>query len=169
MKKDLYKKLESLDEMIDAVYQGLAGLSEEQLHDHSYGWSVIEVLAHLQLAEELSLTYMQKKLQAGDNMKDASALSKIKLRLGKYVMKSSLKWKAPKVVASPNGDLSFGELKDKWLATRRLLKMFIDDYPDAYLKKEVYKHPLAGRLTARCPATVSKQGLRLQPLMSVLS
>lgn len=147
MKKKLLNKLKILNQETEKIHAALGELSEENLHDQSYGWSILEVLAHLNMAEAGSVVYMKKKMQAGDQMLDAGVKQKIRSFLAKYFMQSSLKWKAPPVVASPQGDISYDEIKNKWEKTRKGMEEYIQEFPEEYLSKQLLKHPLAGRLT----------------------
>lgn len=146
MKKSLYLKLEKLNEETDQIHASLKGISEEKLSDNSYGWSIIQVMSHLNLAENGSLIYMGKKMQAGDKMKVHTFSNQVRLILSKYFMQSRLKWKAPKVVSNPKSDYRYVEIKETWAQTRENIKRYIDDYPDEFLNRQVMKHPIAGRL-----------------------
>lgn len=147
MKELLHNKLQVLENETNQMLSSLEGLTEENLHDKSYGWSIIQVLSHLDIAEERSVMYMKKKIQAGDDMPDSNLLNSLRVFWSNYFMQTSLKWKAPAPVSEPKGDYSFDEVKNKWKETRAAIKEFIDNYPDNYANKAVLKHPLQGRLT----------------------
>lgn len=146
MKESLHRKLEILNQETEQIHASLAGLSEENLHDTSYGWSIIQVMSHLNMAEGGSLMYMKKKMQAGDDMSEIGLGNRIRLFFSRYFMQSNLKWKAPAVVSKPKGDYSYNEIKEKWTDTRNAFKDYIDAFPEQYLNKLVMKHPLSGRL-----------------------
>ena len=145
-KQQIFETLKKLDEETMQIFNSIEGLSEEDLSNKSYGWSIIQVLSHLNMAEFGSLTYMTKKMQAGEGMPEYAVSNKIKYFLTKRLLQSSLKWKAPKVVADPKDDYALSELKDVWRKTRVMAEKYISDYPDSLLTKAVYKHPFAGRL-----------------------
>ena len=147
VKKSLHDKLRILNSETKEIYSLLNDLSEENLHDTTYGWSIIQVMSHLNMAEAGSLQYMKKKMQAGDQMKDSGVLNSLRLFFSKYFMQSNIKWKAPAVVANPKGDYSYEEIKKTWSQTRENVEQYINDFPEKFLSKEVMKHPLAGRLT----------------------
>ena len=111
-KQPILESLETLNEETQAIYSSMENLTEEDLHNTAYGWSLIQVLSHLNMAEFGSLRYMSKKMQAGEGMADYSAGHKVRYFLTKGLLQSSLKWKAPKVVSDPKGDYTFQELKD---------------------------------------------------------
>ncbi|MEM8938152.1 MAG: DinB family protein [Bacteroidota bacterium] len=146
MKQKIIKKLEKLNEETFQLYDSLSSLGEKELHDTSYGWSIIQVFNHLKMAELGSVMYMKKKMKAGSEIPDFNVISSIRYFFIKGLLLSSLKWKAPSVVASPKGDHSLSEIMNEWKKIRELTKSYIEDYPEDLLGKAVYKHPLAGRL-----------------------
>lgn len=144
MKKAIKEKLQRLNDDTVKIYASLEGISQEKLNDNSYGWSIIQVLSHLNSAESASLKYMQKKIQAGDKMGDFGPSNALRMWLCNSALKSSLKWKAPSYIADPPS-FEYDEMKTKWEATRTAIEQFVDEYPDQWLNKLVYKHPLGGR------------------------
>lgn len=144
MKKGINEKLKQLNEDTDKIYASLEGLDSEKLKDTSYGWSILQVLSHLNSAETASLKYMQKKIQAGDKMADSGATNSLRMWLCNGLLKSSLKWKAPSYIADPP-QYEYEEVKSIWAETRASIQQFVDEYPEQWLNKLVYKHPMGGR------------------------
>ena len=146
MKQLLKKKLDRLDIEREEMYESIAHLSEKDLHNNVYGWSIIQVFSHLNDSELGTIAYMKKKMQAGDNMKDYSFRDKLRVLLSKAFLQSSIKWKAPKYISSPEGKYSLSEMKEMWAETRKKTKAYVDEYPKNLMNKAVFKHPLAGRI-----------------------
>ncbi len=146
MKDILEKKLAQLESETHTLFAGIDQLSEEQLHDQSYGWSIIQVLEHLYVAETGTIIYMTKKMQAGDKMPNYGFANKLRMGLTKRLLNTSLRWKAPKPVANPKADFSFEEMKKRWESSREKTIAFVEEYPEKYLQKAVFKHPMAGRI-----------------------
>ncbi|WP_462247784.1 DinB family protein [Ekhidna sp.] len=144
MKKSINEKLKKLNAETEKIYASLDGISDEKLKDPSYGWSLIQVLSHLNDAETASLKYMQKKVQAGDKMANSGPMNAFRMWICNGTLKSSLKWKAPSYIAKPPS-YEYDEIKTKWGKTRDSIQQFVDDYPDQWLNKLVYKHPIGGR------------------------
>ncbi|WP_420576005.1 DinB family protein [Ekhidna sp.] len=144
MKDAINNKLKKLNADTESIYSSLEGISEEKLQDQRYGWSIIQVLSHLNDAETASLKYMQKKVKAGDKMQNAGLGSSLRMGLTNMVLKSSLKWKAPSYISSPP-TYTLNEIKSKWGETRSQIHEFVNEYPDKWLDKLVYKHPMGGR------------------------
>lgn len=146
MNPTLQAKLTQLESETKALFDSIDGLSEDQLHDQSYGWSVIQVLSHLYVAEAGTVIYMTKKMQAGDKMPNFSMGGKLRMALTRTMLRSSLRWKAPKPVSNPKSDYSLDEMKQQWEKSRQKTIAFVEAYPEKYLGKAVFKHPMAGRI-----------------------
>ncbi|WP_424962044.1 DinB family protein [Ekhidna sp.] len=144
MKEVINKKLKRLNADTDTIYSLLEGIPEEKMQDNSYGWSIIQVLSHLNDAESASLEYMQKKSKAGDKMQTSGFGNSLRMWVTNQVLKSSLKWKAPSYISDPQSN-SMEEIKSQWTETRNKIQRFVDEYPDKWLDKLVYKHPMGGR------------------------
>ncbi len=144
MKKEINEKLKRLNSETEKIYASIEGISEEKLNDPSYGWSLLQVLSHLNAAEKASLLYMQKKIQAGDKMGESGPSNAFRMWVTNKALKSPLKWSAPSYIADPP-TYELDEIKSKWAKTRASIQEFVDDYPEKWLNKLVYKHPMGGR------------------------
>ncbi|WP_436517610.1 DinB family protein [Ekhidna sp. To15] len=144
MKNAIKEKLKRLNTDTEKIYASLDEIPAEKLSDTSYGWSLIQVISHLNSAESGSLKYMQKKIQAGDKMENSGPSNTFRMWLCNSALRSSLKWKAPSYISNPPA-YEYHEMKSKWAETREAIRQFVDEYPDQWLNKLVYKHPLGGR------------------------
>ncbi len=144
MKKRIREKVETLNNDTQRIFRLIEGLSEDQLKDQSYGWSIIQVLEHLNKSETLSLIYMQKKMQAGNKMKNASSFNSFRMWLTNQALKTKLKWGAPSYIRNPDNE-SLSSVKEKWTQTRQKITQHIEEFPEQWLNKLVYKHPMGGR------------------------
>jgi len=146
MSQILQEKLDQLDQEREQMYGAVAHLSDDELHEQSYGWSIIQVFSHLNDAEVGSILYMKKKMQAGDKMPNFSMGNRFRMSLAKLFLQSSIKWKAPSYIGDPEGKFTLEEMKEKWGLTREKTRAYVKEYPDELLGKAVFKHPFAGRL-----------------------
>jgi len=110
-------------------------------------WSMIQVLEHLYTSDSGSLNYCRKKIKAGDAIPNAGILDPIKFKLYLQFLFTPIKFKAPKVVSAPSNDSTYEEVKARLEEFQNELKSFADSYPDKYLKKAIFRHPIAGRIT----------------------
>jgi uncharacterized damage-inducible protein DinB len=114
------------------------------------GWSAIQTLYHLILAEEGSLKYIGKKMQAApasqSNTGIATAWRRLLIRL---YLRLPFKFKAPQGVgldALPEY-ATLAETRERWLSGRDQWKAFFEGMPEPYTNKAVYRHPIAGRMS----------------------
>jgi hypothetical protein len=104
-------------------------------------------VAHLIYAEEISLAYMKKKAQGIDTAGDSGLRESVKMFVLKVSQRLPLKFKAPQVLAQSQPEqLSLDELTVRWHVVRSSLHEFTGSLMDSYLKRKIYKHPIAGKL-----------------------
>lgn len=144
MKDTVYQKLQRLDAETQKIYADISMLPKDKLEDKSDGWSILQVFSHLNEAESISLQYMQKKMQAGDRMQKRSWGNLLRMWFVNRALQSSLRWKAPSYISNPP-IFEYEEMKKKWAETREGIRAFIDEYPEEWMNKLVYKHPMGGR------------------------
>ena len=120
--------------------------TEEQIRKSpEKGWSMMQAMRHIQIAEAASIGYINKKKLAGESLKRSSLGPKAMLIIVDLAFRSGLKFKAPFVLRNPI-DSSLEELKNDWDKTREELNSIISEYPDEWESKAVYRHPTAGML-----------------------
>ncbi len=145
MENDLRNKLIMLDEETDHIFEELEHVDPLLHTKNGKGWSLIQVLSHLQMSEEASLNYMKKKIKAGEQMPKTTWWNKFKMWFTCGFLSSSLKWKAPSYIANPPGDYSLNDIRSKWKETREAIWKYVEEYPRNLLDRTVFKHPMAGR------------------------
>ena len=134
-RKILFKKLDLVDTDLLAFSPGIKK------------WSVLQVCYHLIRSEELSLVYLQKKISYDTHIQPAGIGSVIRSALLYWALRLPFKLPAPKRVAEFPGDLQWPQLKTQWIQIRNGIKAVIENLPEGYDKKLVYRHPFSGRMT----------------------
>lgn len=109
-------------------------------------WSIGQVLGHLIMSEKSSILYCQKKIKAGDQLPETGIRTLWRMFLLERAFNGNRKFKAPSYVASPE-NLTLEAAEEKWKKVRQQLYEFLERYPDKYLKKAIFKHPFAGRIS----------------------
>ncbi|MEP5611075.1 MAG: DinB family protein [Cyclobacteriaceae bacterium] len=147
MKKEIEKRLLLLARETEVIFAELESFEDDLLRKKGRGWSIIQVLSHLDMAESLSLEYMKKKVKAGSKMSKVNVVNSLRKWVTCGFLQTGLKWKAPAYISNPNGDYSLDEMKSKWMKTRSNIRKYVEDYPEELLNRGVYRHPMAGRLS----------------------
>lgn len=112
------------------------------------GWSLMQAASHLCQAEGSALQYVLKKSQS-DTLADNPFRSAWRVFLIGSVLKLPVKLKAPAVVAVPPHFDDLHALKIEWSRVHNGFEEWIVALPEEKLSKLLFKHPVAGMLTAK--------------------
>ena len=111
-------------------------------------WSISQILTHVMVAEKLSTDYMKKKALGLGELDDAGVIEDLKLLILKISQRLPFRYKAPAVVLDRTpAPLSFGDLVRQWEVVRADLVQFLQQFDEQTVRRKVYKHPVAGRLS----------------------
>lgn len=109
-------------------------------------WSIAEVIAHLIVAEEMSLKYLSKKVLDTSKARPEGLKSKWRWLLVQIVFTFNIKFKAPEIVEPNLGYQSLADLETKWGHIRAQTYQVLAKLSDEEVNKELWKHALAGKL-----------------------
>jgi uncharacterized damage-inducible protein DinB len=113
-------------------------------------WSISQVMTHIITAERMSLGYMKKKAQGIDQLPDSGTAESLRLLLLIATQRLPLKFKAPRTVVENTPQAwTFEEMTAQWEAVRQELAAFLEGIDDRHVRRQLYKHPIAGRLNVR--------------------
>lgn len=138
MEKDRQSLLSSLDQLNGELLTIPEGPNQ---------WSVNQVLLHLISSEEGIVGYINKKMQA-PSLPRNNFWCMIRSHLLSWFIKSPIRYGAPAVIASPSNEFSYDTLKTRFDQSRQKISELIGQIPEKHLGGQLFKHPLAGRLTA---------------------
>jgi uncharacterized damage-inducible protein DinB len=127
-------------------------LSKEQLNTSVGGkWSVAQIMSHLITSEQLSLQYVQKKIQGIEKVADTGLWEEVKMVLLKISQRlPGLKFKAPtKIFENTPQFQDVATLELEWNRVREEFKAFLETFPAHFSKRKIYKHPFAGYLNVK--------------------
>ncbi len=135
--------------MLDSVKT----FSQEELNKvlHPGNWSAAQILSHLITAEQLSLRYMQKKIQGIKEAPDSGLWEEVKINLLKISQRlPGLKFKAPQNVMEHMAQYQeLTTITTEWEKVRGELKSLFEKIPDDQINRKIYRHVLAGYLNAK--------------------
>ena len=109
-------------------------------------WSVVEVVEHLVIAEELSLRALEKLLPAyrGSSIRATFRINLIRASFRHL----SVRIKAPSARIMPTGTATLAELIDRWDTARGRLAAVLEAIAPTSRSDRRWRHPLAGWLTS---------------------
>ena len=147
MQPALRARFDRLEERKARLYVRLDGLSDEVVNRSPAdgGWSVIQVLAHMSRAEDLSLRYIRKKMRA--DAPPAGLGSALRSAALSLALRSPLKFKAPPMSAEVPERARMTEVAASWDVVRRDLEQALDALPPEIAHRAVFRHPRAGMMS----------------------
>jgi DinB superfamily len=111
-------------------------------------WSALQILSHVYTSEKMSLQYIKKKSQGISSAGTAGVKQAVLMVVLTISQRIPMRYRAPKmVVESTPAFQSLAELEAAWSLLRLEMKSMLENLPDSHLRKLVYKHPVAGRLS----------------------
>jgi len=120
---------------------------EERSYHPEGGWNALQIMEHIITSEVGTLGYLKKKTQASaDDIPAVDAESTANGVGLVSALKSDRQWQAPNVLQGPTGMHSFDALSAHWETVREDFFGFIDDLSMKYDHRQVFNHPIAGRI-----------------------
>ncbi len=151
MNKIFEKRFNILQDLLKEYEDELKNISDEEANQKpgSGGWSIAEVVYHISIAEKGIIQYIQKKLIDPAESKKAGLKSFYKAALLRYALRSSRKFRAPKVLDEPKGPYEKDQLLKDWQATRLQLEELYKKVPDEYIRHQLFRHPVVGKINLK--------------------
>ncbi len=143
-------KFNQLDELLHRLLKDLEHYTEAKLNEKpdEKAWSVFQVMHYLMLTEDLSSRYIEKKLSFNPELEKASIKTMFREWLLIFYMIQPFKIKAPTAVSQTLPNYSqFWDTARQWKQQRMAQRDFYKNLPPDLFKQEIYKHPVAGRVT----------------------
>jgi len=146
--RDAFERLETTRA---AVLQLLEGRDHAALNRPRAdgGWSALQVLHHVVAAEEATLGYIKKKMQAGSAIPRAGLRSRLGLLGLRLAFASPLRFRAPASTASVPAEVDAARLRATWQSSREAWHALLDDFPEDLAGRQIFRHPTAGRMGLR--------------------
>ncbi len=149
-----YHKLQNiLNEDIEELLSVCEKLDYETLNwkPSEHEWSVAQVCHHLMLVEKLSMAYVIKKLSFNPKLKSAAITDLWRVGTLALYSKNFIRVKAPKAVNEDHfpAESAFADIKSEWTKNRIALWEYYSGIPEDHIGKQIYKHPIAGRMSMR--------------------
>ncbi len=147
--QNLSQALIGLQTERDRLIELLRRFDKEQLNrSPEIGvWSPMEVLHHIIISEEGSLKYVKKKLSFNPVLPRTSLISTLRYQVLIGAIHSPFHFKAPSEVVPQSKEYDLESLENHWQKVAGELHNYLVDIEPRLLDYQVYKHPLAGRLS----------------------
>jgi len=139
-----FQQLESQKKQLIAEIKPLSD-AQKSFSDGDGVWSINQVLMHLLQVEQGVLQYMQKNNPSG-TIPPAGLGALFRSKILTAILKSPLRFKAPKRIGAPSNSVSFAEILHTWDETRQQLHEFLGSLPEMRVKSAIFNHPRAGKI-----------------------
>ena len=148
MNPSLESRYLKLEESRNRLIAELEGLDEELLNRPTATgkWSINQIVAHLIQVEQLTNSYIQRKVQE-EKLESVSLAHVLRSLMLRIALHSGMKFKAPAAVAKVPAYAHLNSLRIQWDAARYQLEDTLTELPQQQLDKCVFRHPYAGMLT----------------------
>lgn len=152
MNHRLHLKFEQLERATEHLLASAEALGPDSAKAPTEGkWSATQVVHHLLFIEDNIVQYVQKKVQADEQLPKVGLFTRLRARLVRLLLRlPGVKFKAPRGVATLTnaGDLpALPELRAHWEASRRGLERLLNEFPGRQLNRAIFPHPRSGRIT----------------------
>lgn len=149
MQAELERRFERLERLREALLAPLAVHEEGVLNQPpaAGGWSVVQVICHLIIAEQLSLDYIRRKSLAGDSMAPAGLWSAVKSMALKAALRSPLRFRSTAPAAEVPEAESLDSVTARWQSLRSEWGETLEAFPARWVDRAVFRHPFAGPLS----------------------
>ena len=143
------RRFDRLESSRRALLDSLTGLSDEAARRQSAAgaWSIVQVVGHLTMADEATLGYLRKKMQAPSAIPPAGPMSWVRMMAVAAVLRSPVRRKAPAQTADPPTAVSLAEARARWDRVRAEWAAFLEAFPPELIGRAVFRHPFAGRMS----------------------
>ncbi|HEX8327604.1 MAG TPA: DinB family protein [Hymenobacter sp.] len=152
MNHRLHLKFEQLERATERLLASAEALGADSATAPAPGkWSAAQVVHHLLFIEGNIIQYVQKKVQANEELPKVGLLTRLRAQLVRLLLRlPGLKYKAPRGVATLTdaGNVpSLPELRRTWESSRRQLERLLNEFPGRLLNRAIFPHPRSGRIT----------------------
>ena len=148
-KTELLQRIDELKLLKKELFEMMAEASPEQLQKRPAPgkWSPLQILIHMQMVEQGTLSYIQKKLSfSASGLPNATLLSSAKVVLLRLVLRSPIKFKAPLGLDAVPENPSLESIQESWKRTDDGFRELVNSLEERQLSWQLFKHPIIGRL-----------------------
>lgn len=151
MRKKTTELLDKLDQDLAVLAEAFGQYSHEELNRKAKdgGWSAMQCLHHLMLSEKGAQLYVKKKLSFDPKLPNKGIGNALRHFLLVTYSGMPIKFNAPKGIGTDKlpAESDLASALKKWRQSRSNLRNYLGELDDELFDKQVFKHPLAGRVS----------------------
>lgn len=141
----LAARFERLETARQELLDRLSGIDEETLNRRpgEDAWSVVQVLHHVILVEELSVGYIERKRNAGPAER-AGLAERVRSWILRVAMRSPFRFTAPPVSTDLPARDRLRNVASRWAEVRAGARETLGEIPSDTIDRAIYRHPVVG-------------------------
>lgn len=121
--------------------------AENRTRSPESGWNMLQVMEHVIVSDRGTYEYLKRKTQApAAEIPPASEETRTNSEGLQNALLSEKRWKMPEVLPAPTGAQSYDNLLKFWDQLYTEYHRFLSELDPDYYQRQVFKHPIAGRL-----------------------
>lgn len=140
------KDLEIMNHTMQSWMKISEKYSEELFHFQPEGkeWSLQQVLLHMAQIQDIVESVVRKQLSKQDELRNSKLKNWYRYILLKLALASNKKYKAPKVAANVENNLSLEQIRNNWNQSYGRIDELMKNFPKKLEDKLIFKHPVIG-------------------------
>lgn len=144
------KSFNKLERQREQMFKMIKNVSDDVYRNSPNGkWSIAQIVIHLLTSERLSIGYMKKKSLGMESLKNSGIKQTMVSVILKISQRIPVRYKAPGAIVENTPEaLALEEIVHKWDRARADLKQFLEEIPENYSRRLIFRHPIAGMLNA---------------------
>jgi uncharacterized damage-inducible protein DinB len=138
-----------LEKQLDDLLLKVKPLSSEQQNfkPDSHSWSILQVFRHMMQSEGQIIKYLRKKILGAATTPKASFGAILRSAILNAAMRLPIKFKVPDAIkVNFDENYDFEQLSADWKLLRKELKDFLENMDEETAQKEIFRHPVVGRM-----------------------
>lgn len=150
MIKSLDKEFNKLEVQQDLLLQMAKPLSpaQQNFKPGDNAWSILQVFRHLMQSEGQINQYLRKKILGAEASKKAGIIATLRSVVLNAAMRLPLKYKVPPAIqVELEDEYDYEKLATEWRLLRKELRDFLDTLDEKTAQKEIFRHPVVGRMS----------------------
>jgi uncharacterized damage-inducible protein DinB len=149
----IQRKLNLLKTDTDQLLEQLSEIPRQTLEivPPTGGWSTLQAVNHMYLAEQLAMRYLQYKIDQGASFPLIRPDAWVRTVVLGWVLSSRMKFKSPPQINMENDQpvVPIAELREQWTELRQELVRLLEAHEDRLKWRLPFKHPRIGKTTIR--------------------
>lgn len=150
MSNTLNKEFNNLEDQLDALLVMVKPLNHAQQNfkPGTDSWSILQVFRHMIQSEDQINRYLRKKILGANTTGKAGVWAKVRSMVLNTAMRLPIKYKVPEAIKVDfEENYRFEELSAEWKSLRKELGAFLETLDDETAAKEIFRHPVVGRMS----------------------